>query len=571
MNNSITKTTILTLFVLCLTITFSWAQDSLKNNLDSSITKNTKVVADSNGNQTKTTQEANNNENVVASNNNSQKDTNANPIASANKINKINTNPSNNINPAPKKTAIIVTLEETVDPGMAVYTKRAIKEAAAHNPDYIIFEVNTFGGELMAAFEIVDEISALKIPTIALVNKKAISAGALISLSAGTVYMRPMTTIGDCAPITQGSDGPNMLGEKIQSPLRAKFRNLSQKNGFPELLGQAMVSIDLEIVKIQKGDSTKFLKAHEYAELTDIEKKGWSSAKTIVREGELLTLTNNEAEKFGFSAGTVEDLDALIKELNLTIQKDIEVSWAEKLARLLRTITPILTMLGFGAIYMEFKTPGFGFFGVTGIILLSLAFGGQSLANVTTELPLVLMIIGMLLVVVEIIILPGTMIAGISGAAFMGVALVLVIKDASVLPTPGMPVVIGPDGISGNTNGLSKAVFMVVSSAVTAIIFPILSTRYILPHLPEKFSMMLKTTLKDAHISRIDSTTIKIGDIGNTASDLKPTGKAHFITENGKELIEVQSKNKFIDKGQTVKVIATNGNFITVDLEKGND
>ncbi|MEO6095318.1 MAG: hypothetical protein ABIW76_06465, partial [Fibrobacteria bacterium] len=148
-----------------------------------------------------------------------------------------------------RKTAIVIPIEEQVDFGLHAFLKRAVAEALAKKPDAIVFKVNTYGGELQSAFEIVDLLMGVsKCSTYAYVEQKAISAGALISLSCNRIAMGNGTTIGDCAPITQGSDGIVMLGEKIQSPLRAKFRTLAEKNGYPGFLAQAMVTADIGVV-----------------------------------------------------------------------------------------------------------------------------------------------------------------------------------------------------------------------------------------------------------------------------------------------------------------------------------
>lgn len=151
-----------------------------------------------------------------------------------------------------KKHAVWIKLEGDVEPSMYDFCARAIDDALKENPDYIIFEINTFGGRLDAAFDLVDTIMAVKgAETIALIKKKAISAGSLIALACKRLYMLEATTIGDCAPIVQGGDGtPQIIGEKIQSPLRAKFRNLAQRNGYPELLSSAFVTPELEILEL---------------------------------------------------------------------------------------------------------------------------------------------------------------------------------------------------------------------------------------------------------------------------------------------------------------------------------
>ncbi|MEZ4578908.1 MAG: ATP-dependent Clp protease proteolytic subunit [Desulfobacterales bacterium] len=122
--------------------------------------------------------------------------------------------------PSPVSASVyVIDVSGEVDPGMAAFVDRAL-EGLSGNPDnLVIAEIDTFGGRVDSALEIVDTF--LKIPpdqSIAFVKKKAISAGALIALSCGRLVMMPATTIGDCAPITYSQEGPEMLGEKFQSP-----------------------------------------------------------------------------------------------------------------------------------------------------------------------------------------------------------------------------------------------------------------------------------------------------------------------------------------------------------------
>jgi membrane-bound ClpP family serine protease len=161
------------------------------------------------------------------------------------------------LNSIREKTAIVIPIEDQVDYGLHAYLKRATSEALKQKPDYLVFEVNTYGGELHSAFEIVDLLLDIRdCSTYVFVEKKAISAGALISLACNRMAMGEGTTIGDCAPITQSQEGGIvMLGEKIQSPLRAKFRNLAERNGYPSLLSQAMVTADLGVVAAFSGDT----------------------------------------------------------------------------------------------------------------------------------------------------------------------------------------------------------------------------------------------------------------------------------------------------------------------------
>jgi len=441
------------------------------------------------------------------------------------------------------KTAAWIILEGDVDSGMNDYVRRAIAQAVSRKPDLIVFEVNTFGGRLDAAFDIVDTITALKIPTIALVQKKAISAGALIALSSDKLYMLPSTTIGDCAPIVQNSDGqPQIVGEKIQSPLRAKFRNLAERNGHPRLLSEAFVSPDLGVMELSNKDTTIYVNVAEYSDMPEDEQKKWTSKKTLVRAGELLTMTNEEAQRLKFSKGTPENIEAFKKEIGITKTEIIEISWAEKLTRFIGAISGILMILGFGALYMEFKTPGFGIFGVIGIVLLATVFLGQYASSLHDKLPLVLLCLGVVFMLLEILVLPGAMICGALGIVCFVAALALSF-DGSNLPD-FVPQV-------GSLSNWQYGLMYIMICAVLALSLPIVASKYLIPMLPDSLTPINKTDLSKAH-SPVEEFVeeIKKGDKGVALTDLRPCGHAKF----GDKMFDAQSRSDFIVAGSAVKV-----------------
>lgn len=443
------------------------------------------------------------------------------------------------------KTAAWITLEGDVDPGMYDYAARAIGEAVQKNPDYIVFEINTFGGRLDAAFDIVDTIMGVKnSKTVAFVSKKAISAGALIALSNKELYMLPGTTIGDCAPIVQNSDGtPQIVGEKIQSPLRAKFRNLAQKNGYPELLSMAMVSPDLAVYELKHKDSTIAVEASKYAKWSKADKDFWGAPKVLVDSGELLTMTDEEAVALKFSDGTPESRAAFEKMLGIESSQEIEITTGEKIARFIAGISGILLILGFGALYLEFKTPGFGMFGIAGIILIAVVFLGQYANHIESYLPIVLLILGAALFAVEILVIPGTFICGILGILCMGIAVILAF-DFSSLPS------FIPGADSTGAASILPVILYVTACALLAVILPILASRYLLPLLPERFSPMLKTDLESAKSPTENIVNIHVGEKGRAETPLRPVGHARF----GEKSLDVQTKGEMINAGETVCV-----------------
>ena len=474
-----------------------------------------------------------------------------------------------------KKRAVWIKLEGDVEPSMYDFCARAIADALKENPDYIVFEINTFGGRLDAAFDLVDTIMAVKGPeTIALVKKKAISAGSLIALACKKLYMLEATTIGDCAPIVQGGDGtPQIVGEKIQSPLRAKFRNLAQRNGYPELLSSSFVTPELEVLeltaKLDKGkktqrDTTLIIEGQKYAVLDSADKKFWGAPKILVKKGELLTMTDKEAVELGFSKGTFKDRNEFETTLAIENASEVETTLGEDIAAAIAAISGILLILGFGALYIEFKTPGFGLFGIIGIILIGIVFLGQFAPQLDGYIPAILLVAGVILFLVEIFVMPGTFLFGIGGIICMIIALAMSFSPAE------LPEYV-PDAVETTfdaTPWLLGLLYMLCCAGV-ALVFPIAASKYLIPLLPEGWTPMLKTDLETAASPTESVQEVHVGDIGIAKTFLRPVGQASFTMPNGStKLFDVQTHGEIIEANTRVKVESVQEGHIWVMLDE---
>ena len=469
-----------------------------------------------------------------------------------------------------KKHAVWIKLEGDVEPSMYDFCARAIDDALQENPDYIVFEINTFGGRLDAAFDLVDTIMAVKGPTtIALVKKKAISAGSLIALACQKLYMLEATTIGDCAPIVQGGDGtPQIVGEKIQSPLRAKFRNLAQRNGYPELLSSAFVTPELEVLELtatlDKGkksqrDTTLIIEGSKYSVLDSAAKAFWGAPKILVKEGELLTMTDKEAQELGFSKGTFKDRSEFETALAIESRSEVETTLGEDIASAIAAIAGILLILGFGALYIEFKTPGFGLFGIIGIILIGIVFLGQFAPQLDGYIPAILLVAGVALFLVEIFVMPGTFLFGVGGIACMILALALSYSPADI------PDYV-PEAVEESfdaTPWLFGLLYMLTCAAI-ALVFPIAASKYLIPLLPEGWTPMLKTDLETAASPTEAVQEVSVGDEGIAKTFLRPVGQALI---NGK-LFDVQTHGEIIEASTRIKVTAVQEGHIWVTVAK---
>ncbi len=454
---------------------------------------------------------------------------------------------------------VVIPVNGEVGPAMAAFIKRAVEENKEKTKGPIIFEIDTFGGRVDSALEIVETLLTIdKADSISYVKTKAISAGALIALSSGRLYMKTGTTIGDCAPITYSKEGVQEMGEKFQSPLRAKFRALAKRNGFPQVLAEAMVSKDKEIVQVKKDNEIHYYDRDEFNELKKRDKEKYQFLKTVVKKGELLTMDDIEAVNFSFSSQSVQDLDQLLETLDLTADsvRYVEKNWSEIMAGYLIAISPILIMIGLAGVYMELKSPGFGAPGLIGIVCLLLAFVSQYTTGLANYTELLIILAGFGLLAVEVFILPGFGIAGIAGITLIFCGMVLSLQNFT-LPDPDLP---------WEVDIFVANVIWVMAIGICSLVLSFLAFRYILPRVSVPGGgTFLSTTLEDSHADSAETRHVRVGDTGTALSELRPSGKAQFHDQR----LDVITQGDYIDKGETIQVIELSKSKIIVQ-QKGD-
>jgi membrane-bound serine protease (ClpP class) len=226
----------------------------------------------------------------------------------------------------------------------------------------------------------------------------------LIAISTQRIYMTPVISmIGDCQPIFLTTGEIKEAPEKILTVVREYGERAAKKNGYPEDAVLAMID----------------------------EKLSYTSPDGSVRDGtgELLTLRAEEAVRIGFASGLASSLEEVLDQLELSDAKVVpfEKNWAEKIAAFIcrPAIASLLTLAGLAGLFIEYKTPGFGFPGSVGLICLGLVFWGHSIAHLAGMEGMLLFFLGVVLLGVEIFLLPGFGLAGAAGIASIVVGLVL--------------------------------------------------------------------------------------------------------------------------------------------------
>lgn len=458
----------------------------------------------------------------------------------------------------PSQKVYVVPVSGEVEPAMAAFIKRAFRDTANEPTPLFVLELDTFGGRVDSALQIVDTIINMpKGKTIAYVKTKAISAGALIALACNELYMKPSTTIGDCAPITYGEEGPKVMGEKFQSPLRAKFRTLAKRSGYSETLAESMVTAEMVVYEVVFPDKKVYLDQQAFDDLSDKEKKKVVSKKTVVAKGELLTMDDVEAHDLGFSKMSAASIEEVLKKKGIENYELIsfKVNWSESLGRFIGMISPILMLIGLAALYMELKAPGFGVPGILGISCLALVFLNQYLIGLADHTELLLILIGITFLAMELFVTPGFGVMGLAGLGCIAAGMILSFQDF-VIPDPSFPW--QKDIFVGN-------LIQVFGSYLFAFVISLLFLKYVFPRLSAVVEgPYLSATLEKSKAHSDEAKGLKVGDRGIVTTSLRPSGKA----EIDGEIHDVIAEGEFMEKGAKVAVLEIKGNRVVVIKEE---
>jgi membrane-bound serine protease (ClpP class) len=417
----------------------------------------------------------------------------------------------------------VAPIEGIIDLGLAPFVERVIGEARRDGAAALILEINTFGGRVDAAVLIRDSLLRSPVRTIAFVNKRAISAGALISLAAERIAMADGGTIGAATPVQVGAPGApaQPVEEKTVSYMRKEFSSTAESRKRPARLAEAMVDADVAVAG-------------------------------VIEKGKLLTLTTTEAVRHKVADYRADTLEAVLEREGLAGAeiRRASVNWAEQLVRFLThpVLSSVLMTVGILGIIVELRTPGFGVPGALGITSLGLFFWGHWLVRLAGWEELLLVTLGLALLAIEFFVIPGFGITGILG--------ILSILSGLTLSLIG----------SGATGALILNAAARVALSLLAAIVGALALMRILPRLPLGRSLVLETGLGSpaGYASAPESDWRWTGKRGAAVSPLRPAGIADFEGER----VDVVSQGEYIETGAPIVVVRVEGNRIVVRRDR---
>ncbi len=402
-----------------------------------------------------------------------------------------------------------INLQDEINPGLARQLNKAMGSKEAKMADRILINMNTYGGLLDAADSIRTKLLNSNIPTIVFIDNNAASAGALIAIACEKIYMRSGASIGAATVVNESAEA---LPDKYQSYMRSMMRSTAEARGRDPRIAEAMVDQRISI-------------------------------PNVIDSGKVLTLTSTEALKLKYCDGIADNIQQVLKAEGITNYSitQYEATFIDKVIGflILPGVSGVLILIMLGGIYYELQAHGIGFPLIAAVVAAILYFAPLYLDGLAANWEILLALIGFILIVLEIFIIPGFGVAGISGIILLVVGLA-----TSMLRNDGIdftPV--------SSTEALTSFSIVLLSMMGMLVMFLLSSKAFASSKAFNKMVLQESMNANQGYVTHRE-TEITVGDIGISKSLLRPSGK---IEVNNK-IYTASSESGYIEADENIVV-----------------
>lgn len=418
-----------------------------------------------------------------------------------------------------KTKVMVMEIRDEINPPMNRYVKLALEHATEIKADIVVVDMDSFGGAVADADEIVERILKFDKPVWVFINSDAASAGAYISIACDSIYMNKSATIGAATVVTgEGEVAP----EKYQSYFRKQMRSTAEATKRNPDIAEGMVSEK----KVIEG---------------------------IKKEGEIITFTTSEALKNGYCEAEVGSIAEILKRNRVENYEltTFKLDWAEKVIAFVINpfISGLLILVIIGGIYFEMQTPGVGFplfAAITALMLYLVPYYMNGLADYWEILAL---FIGIGLIIAEIFIIPGFGVAGISGIVLTIMSLALIMLNNDFFNFDLVPF-----------GDITLAIFTAFGGLCGAVL-----TLFLVGARLTDSKAFQRIALADTQDVAKGFTAnfvpeVQPGQRGEAFTILRPSGRVVI----GSKLYDAFTRGEYIEKGELVEVVEVEGSTVKV-------
>lgn len=419
-----------------------------------------------------------------------------------------------------KPKVMVMEIKAEIDPRMLRYVTLALEHAEEINADYVIVEMDTYGGILTDAKEIVDKIMGFKKPIWVFINSDAASAGALISIACDSIYMSPGASIGAATVVT--GTGGEAAPDKYQSYMRSIMRATAEENGRDPRIAEGMV--DEKVV-----------------------------VDSIKQAGKVITFTTTEAIANGYCEGKVESIEEILKKNNIsnyTLER-FRLGVTERIIAFFLNpfISGLLILIIIGGIYFELQTPGIGFPLFAAVIALVLYLVPYYLNGLAEYWEILALFVGIVLIILELFVIPGFGVAGVAGIALTITSLVLIMLNNDFFNFDFVPL-----------GDIVVALFAAVGGLTGGVMLLFVAGPKLTRTQAFRNIALTDTQEKEqGYTSNLFPSDI-VGQRGEAYTVLRPGGKV-MIAGN---IFDAYTRGEFVDRGEPIEVLAAEGTSLRV-------
>jgi len=462
----------------------------------------------------------------------------------------------------------LLEIEGQLDLGTLAVLRRSIREARGSGYARLIVELDTPGGEIELMWQIAKAIESAReqgVMTVAWVHDRALSAGVLVAISCEKVYMSTGGVIGAAQPILVGPLGISPAPQKQVAAFTSQVRACAEAHARSPALAQAMVDPEAAAILVRDHGALRILNGREWADAR-IGGDPPELVREVSGEGQLLSLTGREAVALGFADGLAETVDEVLEKIGAHDAPllRIERTRSEELLGRWNRFALVLVVFGFLLGFVELKMPGFGLPGILSVVCFAAFFTGRYLLGLADVPHIVLAAVGVALVAVELLVVPGTLWVGILGGLLLVAGLVL-----------GQ---LGPGFSFANPldQKLVLAAAQQLALAALASVAGVWLLSRFLPNTPILGRLVLDPgNLEPAGEALPEARgeparAARVGALGKATSDLRPVGKIVLDSSAGFEF-EARSGGNALERGARVRVVEVVGGRLVVEPVAGEE
>ncbi len=461
---------------------------------------------------------------------------------------------------------VIIEFKGPIGPMLVQYFYRKLDEAKRMGADVVVIEIDSPGGVVNESFDIAHELHDIEwARTVAFIPDQALSAATFVALGCDEILIGPDANFGDAGIIEFDSNWQfKYVPEKLRSHYAAKLRTLAESTGRPPALAEAMVDMDLTVYRVRNRKTGKitFMSDAEIKSSPDAADLEKLEPVFASRDKHFLEVKGARAVELGLADATVSTREELAQRLgfkgNFIV---LRFSFVDRMIYILNypVITGLLFVVGLVGIYIEFSSPGIGLGGLLAALCFGVFFWSHFLGGTVGWLELVLFAVGVAFVVVEIFIIPGFGVPGISGMLLILVSLVMACQTTLIPRTPRDWATFT---VTLQTLFVAGVVFLVIAYFLNTRLrmIPVLNGIMLPPPDPAGRIAAERVAQDAPHADSDAAASPSIGERGMALSLLRPAGKADFDGHR----VDVVTDGDFIEKGDKVEIVEISGNRIVV-------